>query len=108
MENYSFVRKSPTNSENTTGDLEAATVIKHDLPKLSRCAMRKKVINQYVQAGTKPAVLGNMYRFLTEDESAHESRHQAAFLLNSYSTDLIYDMKRNNGRSDYSRNSGML
>lgn len=105
MGNYNFIWKSPPDSHNTEGDLQAVTAIKSDLPKFSTRAMRKSFINMYAKTGSKPAILRHMYRFLTEDCSAPESQHQesvdtrvAEFLLSADSTDLILDFRKNNGR----------
>ncbi|XP_052249975.1 uncharacterized protein LOC127858198 isoform X2 [Dreissena polymorpha] len=100
--NYTFIWKSPADP---VGDLQAVTAIKHDLLKFSTRGMRKSFFLKYSKCGPKPAVLRHMYRFLTEDDTAAESRRQeevnnrvTEFLLNSDSTELLYDLRKNNGR----------
>ena len=105
MGNYSFVWKSPDNDNKAGGNLDAVTAVKQDLPKFSTRAMRKSFYQNYAASGTKPAVLRHMYKFLTSDSTAAESEKEAIvdervtdFLLNSDSTELLYDLRKNNGR----------
>lgn len=104
MGNFSFVWKSPDKTK-AEGNLDAVTAVKRDLPKFSTRAMRKSFYQKYAASGTKPAVLRHMYRFLTSDGTAAESENEAEvderltdFLLNSDSTELLYDLRKNNGR----------
>lgn len=75
------------------------------LPVYSTRAMRMEFLETY-QKSTKqqPAVLRNLYRFLTGDAAAPETAAQAAvdsrtmeFLLDADDTDLVFDLRKNNG-----------
>lgn len=75
------------------------------IPIYSTRAMRKDFIETFSNTQQKPAVLRNLYRFLTNDSSAPETSNQAAvdtrvmeFLLSSEDEELIFDLRKNNGR----------
>ena len=82
------------------------TAIKELIPKYSTRTMRKEFIDLYHGSfGVQPAVLRHMYRFLTNDCSAADCAATAAvddrvakFALNSDDPDLIYDLRKLNGR----------
>ncbi|KAK3097052.1 hypothetical protein FSP39_005923 [Pinctada imbricata] len=68
--------------------------------------MRREFIERYTsKAKVKPAILRDVYRYLTQDSAAAESGHQAEvdnrvaeFLLQADDTGLFYDLRRYNGR----------
>ncbi|XP_062607328.1 uncharacterized protein LOC134269121 [Saccostrea cucullata] len=101
--NFHFVWKIEDNDAN--GDLEAISSIKENLPVYATRAMRNEFINRYSKTGTKPAILRDMYRFLTRDASAAASSDERAvddrvleFLLQADAPEMFYDLRKNNGR----------
>lgn len=101
--NFHFVWK--VEDDDATGDLEAISSIKEHLPIYATRAMRNEFINRYSKTGTKPAILRDMYRFLTRDASAAVSSDERAvddrvleFLLQSDAPEMFYDLRKNNGR----------
>nr|XP_022308033.1 uncharacterized protein LOC111114036 [Crassostrea virginica] len=101
--NFHFVWK--VEDDDATGDLEAISSIKEHLPIYATRAMSNEFINRYSKTGTKPAILRDMYRFLTRDASAAVSSDERAvddrvleFLLQSDAPEMFYDLRKNNGR----------
>lgn len=91
--------------DHATGDLEAISSIKEHLPVYATRAMRNEFMNCYSKTVTKPAILRDMYRFLTRDASAAVSSGERAvddrvleFLLQADAPEMFYDLRKNNGR----------
>ena len=66
--------------------------------------MRKEIIQRYSRE-VQPALLRNIFSFITHDSSAAETAHLekvdesvAVFLAESDDPDLFYDMRELNGR----------
>ena len=67
--------------------------------------MRKEFFDRYSKFGIEPAVLRDIYRFTTDDESAGSSQKKEEidkrlvnFILESNDTDLLWDLRKLNGR----------
>lgn len=103
--NFTFVWKCDE-QEHCDGDLKAIDAIRLDLRHFSTRAMRNEFITKYSQScKIKPAILRNVYHFLTQDSSSAEHQQQAEvdarvaeFLVTSDDPELFYDLRKNNGR----------
>ena len=107
MGNLMFVWKTLSKDERCDGDaISVLTAIKEQIPQFSTRAMRKEFFQRYQHStGVKPAILRDMWSYLTGDSTAAQSSAQASvdermakFLLNSDDPDLVYDLRCNNGR----------
>ncbi|CAG2219397.1 PIP5K [Mytilus edulis] len=105
--NFVFIWKIDEDLKHGDGDLEAIDVVREGLPMFSTRAMRREFINRYTSAGSqyKPAILRDVFRFLTQDSSSAETSQQSEvdervceFLLTADETNLFYDLRKLNGR----------
>ena len=104
--NLTCVWRIRENNERSQEDLiETLNFIKKTTPKYSTRAMRKEFFDRYSKFGIEPAVLRDIYRFTTDDESAGSSQKEEEvdnrlvnFLLESNDTDLLWDLRKLNGR----------
>ena len=105
--NLTVIWKLPANKEDhdKTEDLKLINDIREKLPVFATRTMRKDFINLYSNCGMQPALLRNMFQVLTGYAYTPESAEQSAidnrvidFLLRSDDTDLVFDLRKNNGR----------
>ena len=104
--NLTFVWRLPSNNERNQENLiETLNSIKKTIPIYSTRAMRKDFFDRYSKFGIEPAVLRDIYRFTTNDESAGSSQKEVEvdkrlinFILESNDTDLLWDLRKLNGR----------
>jgi hypothetical protein len=95
--NLAFVWKLPPHD---VMKVKVKMKVKELIPKYSSRGMRKDFIDRYKTAGVKPAILRDIYRYLTDDVSAAESSKQnevdervAKFLLECDDPDQFYDLR---------------
>ena len=100
--NLNFIWKVET----IDGDnmIKAVDSVRQILPTFSTRAMRKEIIQRYSRE-VQPALLRNIFSFITNDSSAAETallekvdESVAVFLAESDDPDLFYDMRKLNGR----------
>lgn len=105
--NFVFIWKVDKDLNHGDNDLKAIDKVREGLPIFSTRAMRREFINRYSVVGPqfKPAILRDLYRFLTQDSAAAESKNQSEvdarvceFLLTADETGLFYDLRKLNGR----------
>lgn len=105
--NTHFIWRVPDDERDRDFTLQVKTVakIQEMIPIYSTRAMRKEFLEFGSALKLKPVLLRNMYRFITNDNSASETSEQSAlddrvceFLLASDDEDLVYDLRKNNGR----------
>lgn len=105
--NFVFIWEIDEDLKHGDCDLEAIDVVREGLPMFSTRAMRREFINRYTSAGSqyKPAILRDVFRFLTQDSSAAKTSTQSEvdervceFLLTADETNLFYDLRKLNGR----------
>jgi hypothetical protein len=106
--NFTFAWRIPENvsDREDRGNLDAISSIRDDLDTYSTRAIRKSFIMRYARVnGLKPAILRDVFRFLTNDSAAAESKNQsevddrvAEFLLDADDAHLFYDLRKLNGR----------
>lgn len=84
--------------------LDVIETIKKKVPIYATWRMRSEFITRYTKTGLKPAILREMYRFISKDQAAPESLEQAKVdeqvfkcLLDADDPDLLYDLRKNNG-----------
>ena len=100
--NLNFIWKVDTIDDDRA--IKVVDAVRQMLPTFSTRAMRKDIMQKYGRE-ISPALLRNIYSFITQDSSAPETSHMqrvddnvAAFLAESDDPDLFYDMRRLNGR----------
>lgn len=77
MENLILCGKYQKDESYAEGDLETVGFIRNDPHVSSTKAKRKRFYNRYSKCGVKPAILGDIRRFLTKDSSSsHSSKQQ--------------------------------
>lgn len=106
--NMTFVWRVPQEltDRNDEANIAAVQAVKPLLPVHSTREMRRDFIMKYAKCTKlKPAILRNMYRFLKDDDSACDSQGEedaqqrmVDFLLQSDDVELVYDLRKNNGR----------
>ena len=105
--NMNVVWKLPDPTErDTVRQVQVVNEIKQNIMKFSTRKMQKDFIDRYKACtGLQPVILRNMYMYLTEFEYQANSANAAEvderfmkFLLESEDSDLIFDMRKNNGR----------
>lgn len=104
--NFNNVWKIPKDSKDRTLGKECKIIndIRDDLNVYGTRGMQKEFIQKYNRFAST-AVLGNMYQFLTNLEYAPENHKEGQidlrlckYLLENEDTELIYDLRKNNGR----------
>ncbi|VDI23114.1 Hypothetical predicted protein [Mytilus galloprovincialis] len=92
------------NLRNDMKQLSAVEKLRKEIPIYSSRQVRKTFIDRYTRTGLKPAVLRDMYRFLTNDDTASESSLQENVdirviesIMDADDPDLLYDLRKHNG-----------
>lgn len=100
--NLNFIWKVETTDDDMV--MKAVDSVCLMIPTFSTRAMRMEIIQRYSRE-IKPALLRNIYSFITQDSSAAETQHiekvdknVAIFLAESDDPDLFYDLRKLNGR----------
>ena len=97
-----FIWKVETTDDDKV--IKAVDSVRQLIPTFSTRAMRMELMQRYSRQ-IKPALLRNIYSFITQDSSAAETQqlqkvddNVAVFLAESDDPDLSYDLKKLNGR----------
>ena len=103
--NLNFIWKVETTDDDMV--MKAVDSVCLMIPTFSTRAMRMEIIQRYSRE-IKPALLRNIYSFITQDSSAAETQHiekvdknVAIFLAESDDPDLFYDLRKLNRRPNY-------
>lgn len=106
--NLNIIWKIPkvVRDRNTQKEIQTVNNVKEDIMKFATRQMRKDFIDRYKKCpGMQPVILRNMFNFLTEFEHQSSTDREAEiderlmrFLLESEDTNLIFDLRKNNGR----------
>ena len=111
--NLTFAWKIPVSVDDRTDEdkINVLSRVREMIPTYSTRAMRKNFIMRYAKVTKiKPAILRDMYIYLTGDSASGESVEQnaiqkrvAEFFLTADDEQLIYDLRANNGRPSDSK-----
>lgn len=106
--NLNIIWKIPklVRDRNTQKEIQTVNNVKEDIMKFATRQMRKDFIDRYKKCpGMQPVILRNMFNFMTEFEHQSSTDREAEiderlmrFLLESEDTNLIFDLRKNNGR----------
>jgi hypothetical protein len=111
LRNLNFIWRLPSDTSKHNDDKMIAVVnqIQKEKPLYSTRAIRKQFVDHYIATGIKPAVLRNIFQFLTRDEASPESlqiskvdARVATWLASVDDPDLFYDLRQLNGRPENS------
>ena len=107
--NLTYLWRIPQRIEDRCDEktIGAVVKVKADMKNYSTCAMRKAFFDRYQKAvNISPAILRDMYRYLTGDNSASDTKEQAVvdqrvveFILHSDEADLMFDLRVQNGQT---------
>lgn len=104
--NMVFAWRVPEEDRSDDSKIQAVQAIQPLLPVYSTREMRRDFMMRYAKCTKmKPAVMRNMYQYLTNDESSGDTAGEDAvqqrlftFLLESDDVELVHDLRKNNGR----------